>query len=147
MELSRLQEKVLRMLGSMMNEIEDGPSASDEEICVQLVELPCALSILVDRQRAERMKRDSTRTANAQQAESHWQQQVEERIRVLSFSDLEWYVLTKKPHWEYAKRLLRERRANRENVGQMPPPPPIPDRAAPHNPDGSEGDYWRIKGG
>jgi len=147
MDMSRLQEKVLQMLYGMTEELEYGLLSSDEDITDKLVELPCALCILIDRQRAEKAKRNEVAAVLSEQSEAAWRRQIETSIQGLSFSNLEHYVLTRKPHWEFAKQVLRHRRAAGQNVGHMPPPPPPPDRAAPHNPDGTEGDYWRIKSG
>lgn len=72
---------------------------------------------------------------------------VEARIQTLTVNQLEHFVLAKKPSWQFAKQLLDRKRASGADLGHKPESPPAVPNMVPHSPDGTDGDYWRIKGG
>ena len=114
MELSALQERVLEMLGGLMDFAEEAnpEPPSPDKIEILLLEVPVACQILFTRQRADAIERQRIEENTRRQAAELERQQTESLIQSLSVGQLERYVLTKKPYWQLAKQLLDRKRAS-----------------------------------
>jgi len=65
----------------------------------------------------------------------------------MTVGQLERLVIGKRPHWRFAQYILDRKRASGASNGDKPPSLPVTKCVVPHDPEGTEGDYWRNHSG